>query len=409
MTLVHRSPRRAGRRWAVLALLSLAFSLALATAAQAAPVPRSAPASASIIGGQAAPAGHDPWLAFIEHVGESGAYTCTGSVIAPRLVLTAGHCILTEGGGLATASGYTISTGSNDVLTATQVSHVTQRLLFPAYVPAESLGDAGLLVLSSPVAAPPLPLANASDGALLKQGTDVEVAGWGLTNGKATQTPTSLRRADMTLQSVAYCTAQSAAYLTVYDPSRQICAIEPPQFTTATCHGDSGGPVIADRANGSAVEVGVIDLGDPECSAELPNVFVRADLISPWAEAWIDAVELGAPPPKIVVPTLTVPRLDVSDAKQLARLALGDDEVFGPRFERGKQVAFQCRRLAKAKVSCGVSWHQGADDFYGRIVVYIAKYASGEGLFAASSYTINFVNDHCQQTQPECNVTTVTS
>src|SRR5207253_5631085 len=70
---------------------------------------------------------------------------------------------------------------------------------------------------------------------------------------------------------------RSAAYYVFFVPQGQFCAINPRGYSTATCHGDSGGPAIALDAAGGLVELGITSLGEPECSTYEPSVFTRVD------------------------------------------------------------------------------------------------------------------------------------
>ena len=96
--------------------LSLALGC-LALAALALPVAAAAEpsAQASVVGGRAGSITEFPWLAFIEaHEGKHG-FACTGSVVAPRVVLTAAHCVESlDRGGLTSAGQYALATGVTD-------------------------------------------------------------------------------------------------------------------------------------------------------------------------------------------------------------------------------------------------------------------------------------------------------
>ena len=77
------------RRAALLALAALAVALATATAAPA------AERGARIVGGTPTTAAQWPWIAFLEvEYDPDTRWSCGGSVVAPRLILTAAHCVL---------------------------------------------------------------------------------------------------------------------------------------------------------------------------------------------------------------------------------------------------------------------------------------------------------------------------
>src|SRR5262245_17451242 len=70
-------------------------------------------AHAAIIGGTVARKNTFPQLAFIVHRTPVSGFTCTGTVVAPSLVLTAAHCAEnTETGELEAPSGYEVITGN---------------------------------------------------------------------------------------------------------------------------------------------------------------------------------------------------------------------------------------------------------------------------------------------------------
>ncbi len=303
-------------------------------------------ARTSIVGGKPASTASYPWLAYIQHQGPVETFSCTGTVIAPRLVLTAAHCLLTGTGKVAVASNFAVATGVADLRETTQqnVSNVSQALVFPGYQPSRLLNDAGLLVLSAPVSAPALPLATAADAGLLSAGVPVAIAGWGLIDVDPPRAPAVLQEAQSVVRSAGYCQRRMRRVISVYSTASQIC-IQQPQIASAAsvCNGDSGGPGIARRADGTPVLIGVISLkGSIDCDPLSPQVLARADVVSSWAGAWIAAVESGAPAPEVVVPRVTLPRVTRRDAEFIAWLGLEAD--FGNRFTQGQLHRIGCRQ-----------------------------------------------------------------
>src|ERR1700684_1271287 len=119
----------------------------------------------AIVGGSAAQEGSFPSLAYVIDIQGKYVYQCTGTVVAPSLVLTAGHCAENMRTGVVNKpSGYRIVTGAVDPLTpGASVSTVLGVIVFPGFTRKVDDGDAALLVLSTPVAAPPITLATSSD------------------------------------------------------------------------------------------------------------------------------------------------------------------------------------------------------------------------------------------------------
>src|ERR1022692_1112147 len=138
------------------------------------PSPR---AHASIIGGAVAQTGSFPSLAYIVDFQGRFAYQCTGTVVAPSLVLTAGHCVENMQSGAAfSPSGFRVVTGAVDpLLPGDTVSTVLGVIVYPGLQRRVDKGDAALLVLSTPIAAPPIELARANR---LVAGVPATTVGW---------------------------------------------------------------------------------------------------------------------------------------------------------------------------------------------------------------------------------------
>jgi hypothetical protein len=365
---------------------------------KASPTRRHHPATAhtSIIGGSPASRGTFPWLAFvIDELGPEEFGLCTGTVVSPHLVLTAGHCAVdVETGEINDPSGYAVVTGNvNWTSSPRQVSGVSQVLVFPNYHTNGSLegwGDAALLVLSTPTSAPSIPLATSANAERLQAGTGAQIAGWGRTYYEQEELQTELQWAKTVVQGKGYCEQHAPGF----HPLGQICTVNPPSFSTGTCHGDSGGPLIAAGPGGaSVVEIGLTSGGYGECSTALPSVFTRADLIASWVKGRIAAFDpptgsspAPAPPAAPKLPTLTR-----SKAARYVRQGLS--EAFGVRFRHVRQYGDRCQAVDSTKQRCGVSWIYGPNDYYGSVTVYYA-FNRGEVVWN-DRFTIHWVNDHC--------------
>ena len=215
--------------------------------------------NAPVVGGTAVPAGEFPDVVLVI----APRALCTGTLVAPDVVLTAGHCIgempkevLVDSIDYAKPGGEVIA-----VKSAT------------AYPDWEHHYDVGVLVLDHPAIPKPRAVANACS---LKAGTGVRVVGFGLTTAAGTGQNSRLHQ----------------AMLAVGDPTcahDDACApaIAPGgEFTaggggTDSCFGDSGGPLYLDDALIGVVSRGVGTAGSP-CSGG--GVYVRADKVVAWIE-----------------------------------------------------------------------------------------------------------------------------
>ncbi|HEY2054904.1 MAG TPA: serine protease [Solirubrobacterales bacterium] len=351
-------------------------------------------ATGSVIGGHNATIADFPSLAFIEGVQATAGYACTGTVVAPRVVLTAGHCVEDiESSSIVEPGLIAVATGVSNLkkIEPAQVSKVERVLAYPDFNPTELHGDAGLLILTAPVTAPPIALATGADAALYEAGDELTVAGWGIDNRSTGHTPNQLQAATVPIEEASRCKEGLRRFYPFFDPSRQVCALDAPHFHITTCHGDSGGPAIATRPDGTPVEVGVTSLGDGTCNPASPAVFTRVDQISSWVQSWINAVEAGAPTPPIKVPKAHIPLLTRERSEEISGLAM--EEAFGPKFVEGQEKTIRCDRVAKARLKCGVTWFQGPNDYFGKVIVFFA--IRHNVVLAGVHYTVNWVNDQC--------------
>lgn len=284
---------RIKRRMLCVGLGFVLASLATATAAGASPG-----ASASIVGGTTALSEEWPWAAFVLAADKKGeGFSCSGTVISPNLVLTAGHCVEDiETGRKTPAAQYLVVTGSSDIRDPAlrQVSKVSRTIINPGFNRFKVHNDAGLLVLATPTTVPAVTLAGPTDAALLAPNTPTWIAGWGLsgTLRKLKRTPV-LRRGATYVQRRIYCRNHVRAYYPFFNWSSQLCTITPPGFSVGTCHGDSGGPALAFREDGTPVQIGVTSLGAADCDTHLPDIFTRIDRIYPWLAEEIAATATG--------------------------------------------------------------------------------------------------------------------
>jgi secreted trypsin-like serine protease len=307
----HGAPARerqaGGGRAALLGAVLVILALACASTAQAT-AREAARARTAVIGGHIAHPGQFASIAEIVDVQRKSALVCTGTVVSPRLVLTAGHCaanLLT--GGNNAASGYLVLTGAvSDSDPAGQVSHVLGVLVYEGFSRRYARGDAALLVLSTPTTAPAVRLATRSDARMLRRGTTGTLAGWGLT-ALSNQRPSEVVRWTRTvLQGPRWCARHAPPFFR----RSEICAIDSVHHTAGACFGDSGGPLLVSAPSGSVLDIGIVSHGYRGCSTRTPGVFTRIDTVASWLRTWIAAYtprQAPAPPPSPPAPTPGAP------------------------------------------------------------------------------------------------------
>ena len=192
---------------------------------------------------------------------QGAALQCTATLIAPRLLITAAHCV-PDGALPGAYFGGVPGDGGPVVAIAAVRRH-------PQFAPDTLANDIAMALLSD--AAPagatpwPLPAAPLDDGAV---GLPLRLVGFGRTAAGDTAAPR--KRAGTTV--VASLTATELTF-----------APSPSQ----TCEGDSGGPAFATVGGVEAI-VGVISSGDAQCAAMARDLRVdayAASFVTPWLAA----------------------------------------------------------------------------------------------------------------------------
>jgi secreted trypsin-like serine protease len=280
----------------------LVATIAVPSAAGAQNGVRSAPrrdsAHIAVIGGQPADPGTFPWMADVLDVRSNEVGQCSGTVVAPNLVLTAGHCAEDMQTGVVNeASGYRVLTGNVDSAapeTEKQTSGVTRVIVCPCHDRQTAVGDVALLQLSTPTTAPAVTLASRPNS-----GTGALLAGWGETYPNQDTQVERLRWAPTVVQRPGWCEREAPPF----SPAGEICTIDPPDHQTGVCNGDSGGPLLvaSPSAPGGMVQIGVASHVYNECATTSPSVFTRVDAISTWVRGWAQALA-SAPPASMSLP-----------------------------------------------------------------------------------------------------------
>ncbi|KAJ2910406.1 hypothetical protein GGI21_000908 [Coemansia aciculifera] len=206
-----------------------------------------------IAGGEPVPSNQLNYVAFIQAVRNSLGTTCTGSLVAPNVVLTAAHCLYQNSTLLYSANEFQVGFTHTTPDTGKKYSGYSVSKIF--YLSSFNMltlnSDIAVLVLATSVpasVATPI-LLYAGD---VKQNMPVLAAGFGLTNAtNANSIPTSLMEVSLALGSNAFCGSQSSTF----DPNLQVCT----DGTAGkdTCRGDSGGPLITPVDNGSYALLGL--------------------------------------------------------------------------------------------------------------------------------------------------------
>jgi secreted trypsin-like serine protease len=250
----------------------LAISITTAAMLGAAVAPSSA-----VVGGHDASPGEYPSVAEITF----GPFLCTGTLVTPDWVLTAGHCSSVTGALVATPASWPAPLIDVRIGGVTQSDGeqrgVSQVVMQPNYLLTSGY-DISLLKLSQSSTMAPTQVAGASERSIWTAGTLETIVGWGATE-EGGDLPDNLQAARVPITTDQFCAGAYSAF----DPQTMVCAGFP-QGGVDTCQGDSGGPMFGRTSAGALRVVGTTSFGEGCARPGMPGVYGRVadDTLRPW-------------------------------------------------------------------------------------------------------------------------------
>ncbi|KAJ1894726.1 hypothetical protein LPJ66_005016 [Kickxella alabastrina] len=221
----------------------LAAAAVVGTLSYAAPSKRSV---SRIVGGVQAPADEYKFIAFIDFFNlETGGIYCTGSLIAPNVVLTAAHCVYDSPTNMTAPEDVTVRfTHTVPKFPSTTRSYdVIKVVPHPNFSLDDGPDDIALLILNSTIPDSVTTKVKLYTGDYYLD-TPLEAAGFGITEELNRTKADVLMKVDLKTSNTEAC----RKYISEYNPAKMICTEGP--IGKSPCYGDSGGPLLMPIDNG---------------------------------------------------------------------------------------------------------------------------------------------------------------
>uniref|UniRef100_A0A4W6G5Q8 pancreatic elastase II n=1 Tax=Lates calcarifer TaxID=8187 RepID=A0A4W6G5Q8_LATCA len=237
-----------------------------------------APVVSRVVGGEDVRPHSWPWQISLQYNRQGEwRHTCGGTLISNQWVLTAAHCI-------SNGKEYRVAMGKHNLVETEEAAvfmGTANIIVHEKWNPLFIRNDIALIQLSSPVTFSDtiMPACLPDRDFVLPHGSPCYVTGWGRLS---TDGPPADILQQALLPVVGHDVCSQSDWWSVLATDKMVCAGG--DGITAGCNGDSGGPLICQKSDGSWDVHGVVSFGSGQgCNVfQKPTVFTQVSSYINW-------------------------------------------------------------------------------------------------------------------------------